>query len=157
VTSPEPEPDFNDLLLMLKETRGFDFTGYKPSTTQRRIRRRMAVLDLGSFSQYRDYLELQPEGFTALFDSMLINVTSFFRDPPAWQALSEVIIPELLHAKGAGAGPGLERGLRDRRGSVHASHHPDRGAGPRAVPRSGEDLRHRPGRGRAAAGPGRGL
>ena len=103
MTSPEPEPDFNDLLLMLKETRGFDFTGYKPSTLQRRIRRRMAALDLATFSQYRDYLELQPEEFTALFDSMLINVTSFFRDPAAWQALSEAIIPELLHAKGARA------------------------------------------------------
>lgn len=103
MTSAEPEPDFNDLLLMLKETRGFDFTGYKPSATLRRIRRRMATLNLGSLSQYRDYLELQPEEYTALFDSMLINVTGFFRDPAAWQAVSEAIIPELMQAKGARA------------------------------------------------------
>ena len=71
------EPGFDDLLLMLKETRGFDFTGYKPSTLQRRIRRRMAGLNLATFGEYGDYLELEPDEFTALFDSMLINVTGF--------------------------------------------------------------------------------
>lgn len=69
------------LLLMLKETRGFDFTGYKRSTLHRRVRRRMALLNLATFGEYRDYLELQPDEFSLLFDSMLINVTSFFRDP----------------------------------------------------------------------------
>jgi len=74
---PNPKPDFDDLLLMLKETRGFDFTGYKPSTMQRRIQRRMMALELSTFGEYRDYLELQPEEFTELFNSVLINVTSF--------------------------------------------------------------------------------
>ncbi len=97
------EPGFDDLLLMLKETRGFDFTGYKPSTLQRRIHRRMAGLNLATFGEYRDYLELEPDEFTALFDSMLINVTAFFRDPAAWQTLSDKVIPELLSAKGARA------------------------------------------------------
>jgi len=97
------EPGFDDLLLMLKETRGFDFTGYKPSTLQRRIRRRMTGLNLATFGEYRDYLELEPDEFTALFDSMLINVTGFFRDPAAWQTLSDKVIPELLSAKNARA------------------------------------------------------
>jgi two-component system CheB/CheR fusion protein len=91
--------DFDDLLLMLKETRGFDFTGYKKSTLQRRVRRRMALVNVATFNEYRDYLELQPDEYTLLFDSMLINVTSFFRDPTAWEALSEKILPELLSAK----------------------------------------------------------
>jgi len=95
----EAEVDFDELLLMLKETRGFDFTGYKRSTLQRRIRRRMAMVDVASFSEYRDYLELQPDEFGMLFDSMLINVTSFFRDPLAWQSLREKVLPELLSAK----------------------------------------------------------
>ena len=95
------EPGFDDLLLMLKETRGFDFTGYKRSTLQRRIRRRMALLNLAAFGEYGDYLELQPDEFGPLFDSMLINVTSFFRDPPAWQALSEKVLPEIISAKSA--------------------------------------------------------
>src|SRR5215475_12422098 len=86
---------------MLKETRGFDFTGYKRSTLMRRIRRRMDAHGLTSLGEYRDYLELEPEEFSQLFDSMLINVTGFFRDPLAWQALQERVIPELLSAKGA--------------------------------------------------------
>lgn len=88
---------------MLKETRGFDFTGYKRSTLYRRVRRRMTLLNLAAFGEYRDYLELQPDEFSLLFDSMLINVTSFFRDPLAWQALREKVIPELLSAKSAKA------------------------------------------------------
>ena len=85
---------------MLKETRGFDFTGYKPSTLQRRIYRRMAALGLSTFGEYRDYLELQPEEFTELFNSMLINVTSFFRDPAAWQVLSGKVVPGLFQPRG---------------------------------------------------------
>ena len=99
----ESEEEFEDLLLMLKETRGFDFTGYKRSTLYRQVRRRMTLLNLASFGEYRDYLELQPDEFSLLFDSMLINVTSFFRDPLAWQALREKVIPELLSAKSAKA------------------------------------------------------
>ena len=100
VTSPDLKPDFDELLRMLKDTRGFDFSGYKPSTLQRRIHRRMTALDLPTFGEYRDYLELQPEEFTELFNSMLINVTGFFRDPAAWQTLSDVVLPEMLSAKG---------------------------------------------------------
>jgi two-component system, chemotaxis family, CheB/CheR fusion protein len=92
--------DFDELLLMLKESRGFDFSGYKRSTLERRVNRRIAVVGLSTFAEYRDYLELEPEEFSQLFDSMLINVTGFFRDPLAWQALQERVIPELLAAKG---------------------------------------------------------
>src|SRR5206468_6836036 len=59
----------------------------------------LAVIGLSSFAEYRDYLELELEEFSQLFDSMLINVTGFFRDPLAWQALREQVIPELLSAK----------------------------------------------------------
>ncbi len=100
MTSPDLKPDFDELLRMLKETRGFDFTGYKPSTLQRRVQRRMTALDLSTFGEYRDFLELQPEEFTELFNTMLINVTGFFRDPAAWQVLSDTVVPALLSAKG---------------------------------------------------------
>ena len=99
----ESEDGFDDLLSMLKETRGFDFTGYKRPTLQRRVHRRMTLLNVATFGEYRDYLELQPDEFGLLFDSMLINVTSFFRDPLAWQVLSEKVLPELLAAKTATA------------------------------------------------------
>jgi two-component system CheB/CheR fusion protein len=97
--APAELEDFDVLLVMLKETRGFDFTGYKRPTLQRRIHRRMALLNMGTFSEYRDYLELQPDEFNELFDSMLINVTSFFRDPLAWQALRDKVVPELISSK----------------------------------------------------------
>jgi two-component system, chemotaxis family, CheB/CheR fusion protein len=93
------DQEFDELLLMVKETRGFDFTGYKRSTLARRVRRRMDARGLGSLSEYRDYLELEPDEFTRLFDSLLVNVTEFFRDPPAWQALREEVLPDLLSAK----------------------------------------------------------
>ncbi len=86
---------------MLKETRGFDFTGYKRTTLMRRVRRRMDARSLASLGEYRDYLELEPDEFSRLFDSLLINVTGFFRDPPAWEALRELVLPELLSARGA--------------------------------------------------------
>jgi two-component system CheB/CheR fusion protein len=99
----ESDEDFNVLFLMLKESRGFDFAGYKRSTLHRRVRRRMALVSVATVAEYRDYLELQPEEFGALFDSMLINVTGFFRDPLAWQALADTVLPELLSAKSAKA------------------------------------------------------
>ena len=99
VPGEDSDQEFEELLIMLKETRGFDFTGYKRSTLMRRIRRRMDAHTLTSLSEYRDYLELEPDEFTRLFDSLLINVTGFFRDPLAWQALSDEVLPELLSAK----------------------------------------------------------
>jgi two-component system, chemotaxis family, CheB/CheR fusion protein len=95
------DAEFDDLLVMLKETRGFDFTGYKRSALQRRVRHRMALVNVAAFAEYRDFLELQPDEFNLLFDSMLINVTSFFRDPLAWQGLRDTVVPELLSAKSA--------------------------------------------------------
>lgn len=62
VASMESE-ELDDVLLMLQETRGFDFTGYKRSTLQRRVNRRMARLNLARYAEYRDHLELQPDEF----------------------------------------------------------------------------------------------
>ncbi|GIH74001.1 CheR family methyltransferase [Planobispora longispora] len=102
VVKPGEEREFTDLLLMLKETRGFDFTGYKRTTLMRRIGRRLEALKLRDYEEYRDYLELEPEEFGLLFDSLLINVTSFFRDAAAWQTLREAVVPALLSTKGPG-------------------------------------------------------
>ena len=101
VPAEDTDQEFDELLLMLKETRGFDFTGYKRTTLMRRVRRRMDARELSSLSEYRDFLELEPDEFSRLFDSLLINVTGFFRDRPAWDALREHVLPELLSAKSA--------------------------------------------------------
>lgn len=98
----DDDRDFDDLLFMLKETRGFDFTGYKRTTLKRRIQRRIEALKLPDYAEYRDYLEMEPEEFGRLFDSLLINVTGFFRDPPAWQTLRENVLPALLAGKASG-------------------------------------------------------
>ncbi|HEX2105105.1 MAG TPA: CheR family methyltransferase [Solirubrobacteraceae bacterium] len=97
--SPKPEPQdapFEALLAYLKASRGFDFTGYKRTSLERRIRKRMQEVGVADFGDYLDYLEVQQDEFPALFDTILINVTGFFRDPPAWDFLVDQIIPRLL-------------------------------------------------------------
>jgi two-component system CheB/CheR fusion protein len=96
----EPDPAFETLLVHLRDTRGFDFTGYKRTSLSRRVDRRMAQVDVPSYIDYLDYLELHPEEFTALFNTILINVTGFFRDPEAWELLRDEVLPQLIAAKG---------------------------------------------------------
>jgi two-component system CheB/CheR fusion protein len=90
---------FGALLEFLKRTRGLDFTGYKRTSLQRRFRRRMDVVGCTSFSDYLDYLEVQPDEYVHLFEMLLINVTEFFRDPPAWDHFRAEVLPALLEEK----------------------------------------------------------
>src|SRR5262249_28319968 len=78
------------------QSRGFDFSGYKRNSLRRRIGKRLEELGIESYSDYRDYLEVHPDEFTTLFDTILINVTGFFRDEQAWRYLAEEIIPALI-------------------------------------------------------------
>ena len=90
---------FEALLDFLKRSRGFDFTGYKRTSLERRFRRRMDAIECGSYGDYLDFLEVHPEEYEELFNTLLINVTEFFRDPPAWEHLRDEVLPELLQAK----------------------------------------------------------
>src|SRR5437773_9933295 len=100
----EPESrEFDALLEYLKRTRGFDFTAYKHPSLMRRVLKRMQSVAIAGFDDYVDYLEVHPEEFAQLFDVILINVTSFFRDEPAWQAMRDTVLPEMLSAQPAGA------------------------------------------------------
>jgi two-component system, chemotaxis family, CheB/CheR fusion protein len=94
-----PDAKFEPLLDYLRRTRGFDFAGYKRGSLTRRITRRMQMIGLEEVEDYLDFLEVHPEEFTLLFNTILINVTSFFRDPPAWDVLSKEVIPRLLAGK----------------------------------------------------------
>jgi two-component system, chemotaxis family, CheB/CheR fusion protein len=87
------------LLAHIKEQRGFDFTGYKRASLARRIRRRMDSIGLGTHEDYLDYLLLHPDEFTHLFNTILINVTSFFRDPDAWAYLKDELLPPMLQRR----------------------------------------------------------
>jgi two-component system, chemotaxis family, CheB/CheR fusion protein len=91
--------DLEVLLDYLRRSRGFDFTGYKRTSLGRRIERRMQTVGADSYLGYLDHLEVDPEEFTHLFNTILINVTSFFRDPPAWEYLSAEILPKLAADK----------------------------------------------------------
>ncbi|MEO7458124.1 MAG: CheR family methyltransferase [Gemmatimonadaceae bacterium] len=91
------------LLDYLKRSRGFDFTGYKRASLARRIEKRMGAVNSKSFSDYVDYLEVHPEEFSALFNTILINVTSFFRDDGTFEFLQKEVIPQLLERKGPNA------------------------------------------------------
>jgi two-component system CheB/CheR fusion protein len=100
-TGAGEDEQFEVLLEFLRDNRGFDFTGYKRASLHRRISRRMQRLDIASFSDYVDYLQFHADEFTELFDTILINVTSFFRDPESWVHLRSDVLPELLEAKRA--------------------------------------------------------
>ena len=96
MNGPRADTTLDALLEFVKETRGFDFTGYKRSTIQRRVAKRMAAVGAERYDEYVDYLELHGEEFAELFNTLLINTTGFFRDPPAWEYLSEEVAPQLL-------------------------------------------------------------
>ena len=98
--SDSGDPAFERLLEYLKESRCFDFTGYKRTSLTRRVRHQMNQVGIASFDEYHDYLQVHPGEFTQLFDTILINVTSFFRDEDAWDYLASSILPELLKAAG---------------------------------------------------------
>ena len=93
---PGTEQEFEELLAFIKETRAFDFTGYKRTTLSRRIRKRMKDIGSEEYTDYQDRLESSAEEFRHLFDTILINVTSFFRDTEAWSYLQGDVIPDLL-------------------------------------------------------------
>jgi two-component system CheB/CheR fusion protein len=94
--------EFEILLDYLKRSRGFDFTGYKRSSVRRRVSKRMQQLRIELFSDYLDYLEVHPEEFAQLFNTILINVTAFFRDAPAWDYLAQEVIPQIVAGRPTG-------------------------------------------------------
>ena len=100
--SPEVAEELEALLSYLKQTRGFDFTAYKRPTLMRRVLARMQAAGMGSFADYLDYLQVDSDEFTRLFNTILINVTSFFRDPQAGELVGRDVIPRLLGGTGAG-------------------------------------------------------
>jgi two-component system CheB/CheR fusion protein len=102
MNGPEKDGNFSALLEYLKRTRGFDFSGYKPSSLKRRIQKRMQGVGIESYADYTDYLEVHPEEFGHHFNMILINVTAFFRDQPSWDYLAAEVLPRILERKQPG-------------------------------------------------------
>lgn len=90
---------FDALLDYLKRNRGFDFGAYKRPSLMRRVKKRVQAVGLEAFSDYSDYLEVHPEEFWLLFNTILINVTSFFRDEQSWEILNNEVIPRIVEGK----------------------------------------------------------
>ena len=99
MTAERPDMTLDALLEFVKETRGFDFTGYKRSTIQRRVAKRMAVVGAERYDEYVDFIELHGEEFAELFNTLLINTTGFFRDPQTWEYFAAEVVPQLLAAR----------------------------------------------------------
>ena len=93
--------DLEDLLEFIRDSRGFDFTGYKRSSLARRVRKRMGECGMSDYAAYRDLLEADAEEFRELFNTILINVTGFLRDTESWTFLQREVLPDLTVARSA--------------------------------------------------------
>ncbi|MDO8926972.1 MAG: chemotaxis protein CheB [Sideroxyarcus sp.] len=105
VQQEKPQPDataasgMSRILMLLRSGTGNDFSLYKKSTIGRRIERRMSQHNIENTDIYARYLKEHPAEVQLLFKELLINVTSFFRDPEAFVALKNDILPQLLKDK----------------------------------------------------------
>ncbi len=90
------------VFILLRTQTGHDFSLYKKSTVYRRIERRMGLHQINRIATYVRYLRENPQETELLFKELLIGVTSFFRDPAAWEQLKNKVIPALLAARPTG-------------------------------------------------------
>src|SRR5919109_3202604 len=100
--APTTEPGLDSILQKIRDTRNFDFRNYKRGTLVRRIQRRMQDRNKRTAKEYAALLDRDPNEVDALISSMLIKVTSFFRDPEIWEELSTRVIPQMLSEKPPG-------------------------------------------------------
>jgi two-component system CheB/CheR fusion protein len=101
--APKSEDALKKIFLLLRAQTSHDFSQYKRSTIVRRVERRMAVHQIERLDEYVRYLQRTPADVEALFRDLLIGVTSFFRDPEAFGALEEQVIPNLFANRPTGA------------------------------------------------------
>ncbi len=95
----EPGDGLQDVLAEVRSARGLDFRGYKTPMLLRRVQRRMGLSHVATLDAYLDLLRETPAEVAALADDLLIGVTEFFREPDAWGALAEDIVPKILAHK----------------------------------------------------------
>jgi len=96
------EAQIEGIIESVRQARNFDFRNYKRATLKRRIERRMSDRRCRSVSDYQALLEKDPSEYDNLLGSLLIKVTSFFRDPDLWEQMARKTIPQILAEKRAG-------------------------------------------------------
>src|ERR1700730_1023949 len=87
------------VLILLRDQTGHDFFLYKSIAVYRRIERRMVIHQIDKIATYVRFLQENPQEVRLLFKELLIGVTSFFRDPAAWEKLKTEIIPAILKGR----------------------------------------------------------
>jgi two-component system CheB/CheR fusion protein len=93
----EPEePDYAQILALVRKSTGIDFASYKLSTIRRRMQRRLLIRGVRELGEYAELLQREPEEITTLCEDMLIHVTGFFREPEVFDALRTTVFPKLL-------------------------------------------------------------
>lgn len=102
IQTPKSDGALQKIFVLLRAQTGNDFSQYKPSAIYRRIERRMAIQQIEKIGDYVKYLQQSPAAVEELFRDLLIGVTSFFRDPDAFAALEQKVLPKLF----ANAHPG---------------------------------------------------
>lgn len=95
----DEQPDLSDVHAILRARTRHDFSGYRKSTLLRRVQRRMGLVGLTQLSDYAALMMEQVDEVTALANDLMINVTGFFRDPEAWEALRASVIDPLCRSK----------------------------------------------------------
>ncbi len=102
VMNKEEENTFRQILSILREYSGVDFSYYKQPTIRRRIARRMMIRKVEKLDAYLKYLRTHKEEQNNLYQDVLIPVTSFFRDPEFSQTITGTVLPALFKNKPAG-------------------------------------------------------
>jgi len=93
----EPEEEIlGTIFRLLRTATGVDFGQYKRNTIRRRIARRMAVCKVSDLASYVRHLGDHPAEIRVLHDELLIHVTSFFREPEAFETLKAKVFPSLM-------------------------------------------------------------
>ena len=95
----EDDVNFKRILAAVRAATGVDFTQYRDTTIRRRIMRRMALRTQRSLADYVRLLEVERAEVDALYRDLLINVTSFFRDPEMFEMLKLSVLPEIMKNK----------------------------------------------------------
>ena len=96
VLEPDDEAALGRILAFVHARTGSDFSKYKRGTVIRRVGRRMQIQRRETLGNYFAFLRQHPEEAHSLFADLLVSVTTFFRDPKAWQALAQDVIPRLF-------------------------------------------------------------
>ena len=98
--SDNAQDGYKKILRLLRSHSGVDFSLYKPTTIQRRVARRLVLNKQGTLHDYASFLRGNDKELDALYSDVLINVTSFFRNPETFDVLQHKILPELLKQRG---------------------------------------------------------